>query len=47
MRERGTPLHSVIRLLEQRGLIVMRSYGSSIDSVIRALKIPDMMRLLW
>ena len=38
LRERGTPLHSVGRLLEQRGLIVMRSYGSSIDSVIRALK---------
>lgn len=38
LRERGTPLHSVGRLLERRGLIVMRSYGSSIDSVIRALK---------
>ena len=38
LRERGTPLHSVGRLLEQHGLIVMRSYGSSIDSVIRALK---------
>lgn len=37
LKERGTPLHSVGRLLEQRDLIVMRSYGSHIDSIIRAL----------
>lgn len=38
LREKGTPLHSIGRLLEQRGLIVMRSYGSHIDTIIRALK---------
>jgi hypothetical protein len=35
LRERGTPLHSIGRLLEQCGLIVMRSYGSHIDTIIR------------
>lgn len=37
LRDKGTPLHSVGRLLEQRGLIVLRRYGAEMTDVIRAI----------
>lgn len=37
LRERGTPLHSIGRLLEQRNLIVLRRYGADSDDIARAL----------
>lgn len=38
LKEKGTPLHSMGRLLEQRDLIVMRQYGAEMQDIVRALK---------
>ena len=37
LREKGTPLHSIGRLLEQRNLIVIRRYRAVTDDICRAL----------
>lgn len=37
LREKGTPLHSVGRILEQKDLIVMRRFGAEIKDIIRAI----------
>lgn len=37
LRDSGTPLHSVGRLLEQNDLIVLRQYGAELSDIIRAL----------
>lgn len=37
LRDKGTPLHSVGRLLEQRDLIVIRRYGAEMNDIKRAL----------
>ena len=38
LRDSGTPLHSVGRLLEQNDLIVLRQYGAEISDLKRAIK---------
>lgn len=38
LRDKGTPLHSVGRMLEQRDLIVLRQYGAEIENIIRAIE---------
>ncbi len=38
LREKGTPLHSVGRILEQHGLIVLRRYEADMENMIRALE---------
>lgn len=37
LRDKGTPLHSVGRVLEQRDLIVLRRYGAEMSDIIRAI----------
>ena len=37
LREKGTPLHSIGRLLEQQGLIVMRRFGAEMADIVRAI----------
>lgn len=37
LRDRGTPLHNVGRLLEQNDLIVLRQYGAEISDIKRAV----------
>lgn len=37
LREKGTPLHSVGRILEQNDLIVMRRFGAEMKDVVRAI----------
>lgn len=37
LRDSGTPLHSVGRLLEQNDLIVLRQYGAEMSDILRAL----------
>lgn len=38
LREKGTPLHSIGRLLEQRDLIVLRRFGAEVSDILRAIK---------
>jgi hypothetical protein len=38
LKDKGTPLHSVGRLLEQKGLSVVRRYNASKDDLIQALE---------
>lgn len=37
LRDKGTPLHSIGRLLEQRDLIVMRRYRAEMKDIVRAI----------
>ncbi len=37
LREKGTPLHSVGRILEQHNLIVLRRYGAEIEDIKRGI----------
>lgn len=36
LKDKGTPLHNVGRLLEQHKLIVMRQYGAKLEDIVRA-----------
>lgn len=38
LKEKGTPLYNIGRLLEQKGLIVVRKYQNSISDIINLLK---------